>query len=102
MYVFLAEVFGELLAVELIKVLTGIGKLVGTAHHERIVRIVDDSLQIGHRLRIDDRCHMVTYEKQPCFGVVHYVVDLLGVELMENGYSHSPIGQCGNESHSPL
>ena len=91
-HVFLAEVLGELLAVEFVQVLAGVGEFVGAAHHQRVVGIVDDTLQFRHLQRIDDRCHMVADEEQARLGVVDDVMDLFGIELMEDGHSHSPVG----------
>ena len=62
LHMLLTEVLGELLAIEFVQMFAGIGQLVGTTDHQRIIGIVDDTFQCGHRLRIDDRCHMIAHE----------------------------------------
>ena len=101
-YVLLAEVLGELLTVELVQVLAGIGQLVGARHHQRVVGVVDDTLERRHRLRIDDGGHMVADEEQAGLRVVHDVVDLFRIKLVQDGHGDGAVGQCGDEGHSPL
>ena len=100
--VLLAEVFRELLAIEFVQVLAGIGQLVRTAHHQRVVGVVDDTFQSRHLLRVDDGGYVVADEEQLRLRVVDDVMYLFGIELMEYGHSYSPVGQRGYEGHCPL
>ena len=60
----LTEIFGELLAVEFVKMLAGIGEFVCAAHHQGVVWIVDDTFEFRHLLRVDERSYMVADEQQ--------------------------------------
>ena len=102
MYVLLPEILGEFLAVQLVQVLAGVGQLVGTAEHERVVGVVDDAFQVRHLRRVYLRGHMVAYEEQAGVGVVDDVVNLLRHEFMQDGYCHGPVCQRGQERHGPL
>ena len=99
---FLAEVFGILLAIELVQVFAGIGQFVGAADHQRVVGIVDDAFQRGHRLRVDDGSHVVPNEQQTGLGVIHDIMDLLGIKLVQDGHSDGTVGERSQESNGPL
>ena len=100
-HVLLAEILWVLLAEHLIQVLAGIGQLVGARHNQRVVGDVDDALKSRHLCSIDDCCNHVANEQYLRIGVVHDVVNLVGGELVEDGYGNGAIGECGQESHRP-
>ena len=62
--VFLAEELGKLLAIEFVQVLAGIGQFVRARHHQRVVGVVDDALQMGHLYRVYLSGHMVADKQQ--------------------------------------
>ena len=70
-----AEVFWELLAVELVEVLAGIGEFISTADHQRVVGVVDDTFERRHLHRIDDCGHVVANKEQAGLRVVYDIVD---------------------------
>src|SRR5574344_187908 len=82
--------------------LAGIGEPVGTGDDERVVGIVDDSFEPGHEIGIDDSSNVIAYEKEFRLRMVDNVMNLLGIELMEDGHSHGAVCEGGEESHSPL
>ena len=45
---------------------------------------------------------MVAHEEQPRLGVVHDVVDLLGIELVEDGHGDGAEGEGSEEGYGPL
>ena len=45
---------------------------------------------------------MIAYEEQARLRVVHDVVNLLCIELMQDGYGDSTVGECSEEGHCPL
>ena len=45
---------------------------------------------------------MVAHEEQACFGVVDDIVDLLRIELMQDGYGDGAVGEGGEEGDGPL
>ena len=96
------EVFWELLAGEFVQVLTGVGQFIRTRYHQRVVWVVDDTLQRRHGLWVDNRGHMVSHEEQTGLGVVDDIVYLFGIELMQDGYGDGSIGEGGDEGHGPL
>ena len=98
----LAEVFGELLAVEFVQVFAGVGELVGARDHQRVVRIVDDAFESRHLHGVDDRGHVVAHEEQAGLGVVDDIMDLLRIELVQDGYGDGAVGERGEEGHGPL
>ena len=102
LHMLLTEVLGELLAIEFVQMFAGIGQLVGTTDHQRIIGIVDDTFQCGHRLRVDNRSHMITYEQQAGFRMIHDVMNLFSVELMQDGNGNCTIGEGSKECYSPL
>ena len=101
-HMFLAEVLGEFLAVELVEVLAGVGELVSATHHQRVVGIVNDTFEGGHRHRVDNGGHVVAHEQQAGLGVVHDVMDLLGIELVQDGNGDGAVGECRQEGNGPL
>ena len=102
MYVFLTEVFGVFLAIQLVQMLTGIRQFVCAGHHQRVVGVVDDAFQVGHLHRVYLRSHMVTHKEQFGVGVIDDVVYLLCHELVQDGYCHGAVCQRGQERHCPL
>ena len=98
----LAEVLGELLAIELVEVLAGVGQLVSARHHKRVVGVVDDTLQMRHLHGVYLCSHMVADKEQLGIGVIDDVVNLLSHKLMKDGYSNGTIGQRSQEGYSPL
>ena len=99
---FLAEVLGELFAIEFVEVLAGVGELIGAANHQRVIGIVDDAFEGGHSHGIDDCGYMVAYEEQTGLGVIDDIMDLFGIELMQDGYGNGTVGERGQECNSPL
>ncbi len=63
-HVFLAEKLRIFAAEQLVEVLAGIGQLVGTRHHERIVGYVDDAFQRRHARRVDDCAHHIAHKQE--------------------------------------
>ena len=45
---------------------------------------------------------MVAHEEQAGLGVVDDVMDLLGIELMQDGYGDGAVGEGGEEGNGPL
>ena len=101
-HMFLAEVFGEFLAIELIEVFAGVGQLVGTTDHQRIIGVVDDAFKRGHCHRVDNGGNMIAHKQQTCFRVIDNIMDLFGIELMQDGNGDSAVGECCQEGDSPL
>ena len=101
-HVLFAEVLREFPSVELVQMFAGISQLIGSAHHERVVAIVDDSFQMRHLQGIDNRSHMVANKEQTGVRVIHNVMNLFGHKLMQDGHGNSTIGQCGQEGCGPL
>ena len=100
--VFLAEELGKLLAIEFVQVLAGIGQFVRARHHQRVVGVVDDALQVRHLYGVYLGGHVVTDKQQFGVRVIHDVVYLVCHELMQDGHGNGSIGQRGQECHSPL
>ena len=95
------ETAGELLAEEPVQVLACIGELLVARHEQAVVNERDDALQVGHLVGIEGGPHFVAHEQELRLGVVHYVVNLRGMELVEDGHSHSAIGEDAEEGCSP-
>ena len=98
----LTEIFGELLAVEGVEVLAGIGQLLRTGEDEREVGTADDTFQAGHGLGIDGTSHIVACKEEFGIRVVHDVVNLFGHELVQDGHGNGSVGQGSDEGHGPL
>ena len=98
----LSEILGKFLAVELVQVLAGIGELVSTADHQRIVGVVDNTFQTRHLRRIDDGGYMIAHKEKTRFGVVDDVMNLFCIKLMKDGDGYCTIGECSKESDGPL
>ena len=81
---------------------TGIGQLVGTTDHQRVVGIVDDSFQCGHCLRIDNCCYMIAHEKQAGLRMINDVMNLFSVKLVQDGNSNGSIGEGSEKCYCPL
>ena len=101
-YVFLAEVLGELLSVERVQVLAGIGQFLRAREQQGVVRASDDALQSRHLVSINGTSHVVAGEEKLGVGMVHDVVNLLRHELMEDRHGNSSVGERGKEGHGPL
>ena len=99
---FFAEVLRELAAVELVQVLAGVGELVGTRHHERVVGNIDDSLESHHLRRVDGGGHDIAHKEELGLGVVYDVMHLVGHKLMENGHGNGPVREHGKKGGSPV
>ena len=79
----------------------GISQLVCTAYHQRIIGYVNDSFQPWHLGGIDLCDNHIADKEELRIRMVHYVMNLLRKELMQDGNSYGTIGKHGQESSSP-
>ena len=88
-----SEVQRIFLSEKQIQILTCIRELlVGTTEQTEISER-DDALQSGHCFGFQLWPYMVTYKQELSTAVVHDIMNLRGVKLMQDGYSHSTIGE---------
>ena len=100
--VLLAEVFGIFLAEHFVEVFAGILQLFAARHQDGEVRHHHDAFQQGHRAFVEVFPHLVAHKEQFGFGVVHDVVDVVCLELVEDGHDDCAVGQRGKEGHAPV
>ena len=96
-----SEVQRIFLSEQQIQILTCIRELlVGTTEQTEISER-DDALQSRHCFGFQLWPYMVTYKQQLSTAVVHDIMNLRGMKLMQDGYSHSTIGENTEEGSSP-
>ena len=66
-----------------------------------VAGVGEHAFEARHLLGVDLRPHLVAHEEELGLGVVHKVVNLLRVELVEDGHCHSTVGQRGQEGYAP-
>ena len=98
-----AEIHGEFLAEETVEVLAGVFHFFGAPNEqfELLVGVAEDALEAGHAVGIELRPHLVAHKEELSLGVVHDVVNLLGVELVEDGHCNGSVGERGKECDAP-
>ena len=96
------EKFRELLSEKTVQVLAGINHLVGAAHEKRVINDVDDSLHLRHGFGIQVLPDLLADKQQFGLAVVHDVVNLIGLEFMQNRHRYGTISQCSQKGGSPM
>ena len=66
-----------------------------------IVLCAKDTDKFGHLLWIDSLPDVLGNDKQACLGVVGYLMNLLGVKVGQDGYSHGTVCDSCNEGNAP-
>lgn len=100
--VFGAEVLGIALAVDGVAVLEGFHQARVAAYDGREVGEQNHAHQAGHAVFVQVLPSLVAHEEQLGFGVVDDVVDVVGLELVQNGDDDCSIGDGGQEGDGPM
>ena len=98
-----AEIHRELLAEETVEVLAREPYFI-RARDKNLILVVgvgEDTFEAWHLLGIEFRPYLVSHEKKLRARVVHYIVNLLGMELMQDRHCHGTIRQRSHESNAP-
>ena len=102
MYMFLAEELGVALAENLVEVFACERELFGACHYNGEVGQVHNAFKMRHLVGIYLRLHHVTHKQQLRLAMIHYIVNLVGRELILYWHSHSSECERGKEGHSPM
>ena len=68
---------------------------------QRIVLDANDSFDIRHHLFVKILPNDVAHKKQFSFRVIHDVMNVVSLELAQNGNDHGSIGQSGKKCDAP-
>ena len=93
-----AEILGETCAIEDVAMFESLHQLLVAANYRSEVRQQYDTHQQGHCLFIEVFPCPVADKQQLGFGMVDDVVDIVGLELMQNGNNDSSIGNRRQKS----
>ena len=99
---FLAEEFGVLFSEELVEALAGFGELFGARNEERVVGDAHDAFEVRHGIGVELGPDHIAGKEDFRFGVVHNVVNLGGLELVEDGYGHCAVAEDSHEGCGPV
>lgn len=97
-----AEILGETCAIEDVAMFESLHQLLVAANYRSEVRQQYDTHQQGHCLFIEVFPCPVADKQQLGFGMVDDVVDIVGLELMQNGNNDSSIGNRRQKSDCPM
>ena len=99
--VFGTEVVGIFLAEGLVQVLTYVLTLFGVGIQELEGIDLDDDGEAGHLLLVEAFPDDLVHEEDAGLGMVHQVVDVAGLELVQDGHGHGAVGEGGEETGRP-
>ena len=100
--VVLAEVHGVAFAEQLVQVFARVDDLFRPSHQQGVVRYVDDAFQMGHLFCTQLFPDGVSHKKQFGFAMVDDVVNLVGLEFVQDRDGHRAICQGGEEDGTPM
>ena len=63
---------------------------------------LDDDGEAGHLLLGESFPDDLVHEEDAGLGMVHQVVDVAGLELVQDGHGHGAVGEGGEETHAPV
>ena len=95
------EAVGELFAKEPVEVLACKSELVIAADEQAVIGERDDAQQVRHLVSIQIGPNLVAHEEKLRLRVVNDVVNLGGMELVEDGDGDSSVGEDAEEGSSP-
>ena len=97
-----AEILRILLAERLVEVLADEGALLGVGIQELEGIDLDDRRQAGHLLLGEAFPDDLVHEQDAGLGMVHEIVDIAGLEFVQDGNGDGPVGEGGEETHAPV
>ena len=101
MYVLLAEILWVLFAEEAVKVFARFRQHLRARYEQLVVLKLDDALKMRHLVGSKVWPNLVAYEQQARVRVVYDVVNLRGLELVEDGDGDSAVAEYCEEGTRP-
>ena len=100
-HIFRTEGVGVSLAKEFVQVLACLYKVFGLAVQNLIVVDANDAIEGRHGIRTEVCPFALANEEELALAVVHNVMNLVGVELVEDGHCHCAVCDYRKEGNSP-